>query len=244
MDITGKSNPNIKTLRALYNDKKYRYECGEYVVEGVTAVKDLPVENVKRVFIREDEWENLKGLFPSVPTYCVRKEIFDGVADTKTPSGLIAVAKMPRPKAVFGETVLLLCGVSDAGNVGSLIRTAAARGVETVICAGTADPYSPKTVRAGMGGHNYVNIVTSSDASEALKLIPEYKIAVLDMYGISIYGYRKVGKTAIALGNEAHGVPQEIKSRADIKLALPMKQGTVESLNVACAGTAALYLLN
>lgn len=243
MEISGKSNPNIKTLRALYNDKKYRYESGEYVVEGITAVKDLPSASVSRVFIREDEWENMKGLFPLVPNYCVKKEIFDAVADTKTPSGIIAVVKMPHPDAVCGETVLMLCGVSDAGNVGSLIRTAAARGIETVVCVKTADPYSPKTVRAGMGGHNYVNIVTVNEYRDALNMLDGYKIAVLDMHGISIYGYKKTGKTVIALGNEAHGVPQEIASKAEIKLALPMKEGTVESLNVACAGTAAMYLI-
>lgn len=244
MEITGKSNQNIKTLRALYNDKKFRYESGEYVVEGVTAVKDMPEDRLSRIFVREDEADRLGKIFPEIPTYCVKKEIFDGVADTKTPSGIIAVAKIPQPKKISGDTVLLLCGISDAGNLGSLIRTAAARGIESVLCVGTADPYSPKTVRAGMGGHNYVNIVTLQGYEEALEELSQYKIAVLDMHGISIYGYKQAGKTAIALGNEAHGVPEEITSKADIKLALPMKEGTVESLNVACAGTAALYLLN
>ena len=244
MEITGKSNRNIKTLRALYNDKKFRYESGEYVVEGVTAVKDMPAERLDRIVIREDEADRLGKIFPEVPTYCVKKEVFDGVADTKTPSGIIAVAQMPKAQAISGDTVLLLCGISDAGNVGSLIRTAAARGIETVICVGTADPYAPKTVRAGMGGHNYVNIVALPGYKEALELLGQYKIAVLDMHGISIYGYKQTGKTVFALGNEAHGVPQEVSSKAEIKLALPMKEGTVESLNVACAGTAALYLLN
>lgn len=239
--ITSTTNGNVKQLRALYRDRKNRYACGEYVAEGATMVKDIPSELIKKVFVRESEFDKLASLVSCERVYSVKDEIFDGVADTKSPSGIAAIVAMPKENAIDGELVVLLCGVSDAGNVGTIMRTACACGVTSVICADTADPYSPKAVRASMGAIAKLNVVQTS-LENALKLSSDYRLAALDMGGESIFGYKKSGKIMLAVGNEAHGVPREIIERAADIIAIPMTD-KVESLNASVAAGIAMYII-
>lgn len=242
MVISSSANEKLKLLRLLYRDKKTRYERGEYVAEGATMVKDLDKKAIKRFFVRESDLEEFLPLVENSEYYVVKDTIFDGLADTVTPSGIIAVVEMPKSKEVVGDTVVLLCGLSDCGNIGTIIRTACARGIKTVICAETADPYSPKSVRASMGGIAGSNILSSS-YDEAIKLLDGYDIVALDMGGKSIYSYQKTGKIAIAVGNEAHGVPDIIVNKSKDIISLPMAEGGVESLNASVAAGIAMYLL-
>ena len=242
MVITSTSNEKIKRLRALCKDKKYRVMYGEYVAEGTIIAKDMPDEDITGVYLRESESERLQEYFNPDKTFVVKNEIFDSVADTKTPSGVIATLKIPQRKEISGDVALLLCGLSDAGNVGTIIRTACARGINTVLCVDTADPYSPKSVRASMGGIAKVNVVIC-DYEEAFRLIEDYALVVLDMGGICIYDYKKEGKTVIAVGNEAHGVPRVVKEKCAVSLSIPMVEDGVESLNAAVSAAIAMYLL-
>ncbi len=240
MVITSTANEKIKTLRALFRDKAVRHENSVYVAEGATIVCDISKDLIKCVYIRESEADKFSQRFSDKPIYIVKNEIFDAVCDTKTPSGIVAVVAMPEPKTVTGEIILGLCGVSDAGNVGAIIRTACARGIGTVVCFNTADPYSPKAVRASMGGITKTNVVLANFA-DGLKLLDGYRLAVLDMDGENIFGYERNGKLALLIGNEAHGVPEQIKLKADVKLAIPMQEDGVESLNAAVAAGIAMY---
>lgn len=242
MVITSRANENIKKLKLLIKDKKCRYDAGEYVAEGVTIVKDIPSELISRVFIREGDFDKLSYLAKGKPCYSVKDDVFDSVADTKTPSGAIAVIKIPEKRAIEGNLALLLCGVSDAGNVGTIIRTACARGIDSVICVNTADPYSPKAVRAAMGGTCKVNIC-QTDLQSALDMLDEYELIALDMGGICIYDYKQTGKTVLAVGNEAHGVPAEVLTKADKIVSIPMVENGVESLNAAVSAGIAMYLI-
>lgn len=242
MVITSTTNENIKNLRALYRDKKLRYERGEFVAEGAVLVKDVPPALIKRIFLRESDGDKYAYLASDKPCFRVKDGIFDAVADAKAPSGIIAVCSIPEEKPVEGELCLLLCGVSDAGNVGAIIRTACARGIHSVICADTADPFSPKAVRSAMSASVKVNVVRTG-CKEAAALLTGYRMAALDMKGISIYSYKNMGKTALAVGNEAHGLPEEILSCAAIRLSIPMKENGVESLNAAVAAGIAMYLI-
>lgn len=242
MVITSRTNENIKKLKLLIKDKKNRYDAGEFVAEGVTIVKDIPAELISRVFIREGDFDKLSYLAKGKPCYSVKDDVFDSVADTKTPSGAIAVIKIPVQRAVEGNLALLLCGVSDAGNVGTIIRTACARGIDSVVCVNTADPYSPKAVRAAMGGTGKVNIC-QTDLQSALDMLDDYELIALDMGGICIHDYKQAGKTVLAVGNEAHGVPAEVLSKADKIISIPMVENGVESLNAAVSVGIAMYLI-
>ncbi|MCI5790476.1 MAG: RNA methyltransferase [Clostridiales bacterium] len=242
MVITSASNDRIKRLRSLYKDRKNRYLCGEYVAEGVTMIKDLDESDLNEVYIKESRFDELSRLFPSEKTIAVKDAVFDTVAGTKTPSGVIATIKISESTEISGDKAIMLCGLSDAGNVGTIIRTACARGIKTVICVDTADPFSPKSVRASMGGIVKTNIVIA-DYEKAFSLINGYTLVALDMDGICIYDYKQVGKTVIAVGNEAHGIPDCVKVRCDVKVNIPMAKDGVESLNAAVSAGIAMYLL-
>lgn len=243
MVITSTANEKLKSLRALFRDKATRYESSVYVAEGATIVCDIDKDLIKCVYIRESEADKFSSRFEDKPTYIVKNEIFDAVCDTKTPSGIVAVVAMPEPKDISGEIILGLCGVSDAGNVGAIIRTACARGIGTVVCLDTADPYSPKAVRASMGGITKTNVILAK-ICDGLKIFDGYELAVLDMDGEDIFGYERKGKLALLIGNEAHGVPEQIKLKANVKLAIPMQKDGVESLNAAVAAGIAMYAVN
>lgn len=244
--ITSTANAQIKRLRALYKDKKLRFDEDVFVCEGKNFIKDIPSDiTVEQLFIKESELSNMEGIAAGArDIYVVSDSIFDSVADTVTPSGIIAVAKRKEEQRDFSkeQRVLLLCGISDAGNMGTIIRTAAANGIQTVICADCVEPYNPKAVRASMCGIFYVNIIIC-DYNRALELLSEYSIVALDMNGQNIESYARAGKIAIAVGSEAHGVPEIIKKEAKVILSIPMQKGTVESLNAAVSAGIAMYLI-
>lgn len=165
---------------------------------------------------------------------------FAGFADTETPQGVLAVVRIPEPgwPAVRGGRILLLDGLQDPGNLGTLVRTAEALGLAGVVCLpGTVDPWNPKAVRAGAGSGFRVPILYRP-AEEALARIREAGAALwaADPGGGPFRrGDPAPGRLALALGNEARGVSEPVLEAADRRVSVPMA-GRVESLNVAVAG--------
>lgn len=248
MVITARNNEKVKLLRRFINDKKTRQEYGVFVAEGKTLLTELPLScPVLSFFIKqsvEGECRILSERFPSAEVSVLSDEVFDSVADTVTPSGAIAVIETRYADKAEGDTVILMDGVSDAGNVGTIIRTASARGIKTVFCVhACADPFSPKAVRASMGGIFKVNVV-ETDVMAALSLLKGYRLIALDMNGTDINEYRSnAKKIVIAVGNEAHGLSEEIRRGADDVVSLPMEEGGVESLNASVAAGIAMYMI-
>lgn len=217
-----------------------------FVCEGVNLVKDIPPHIVLReLFIKESRYNNLAYLEKKfgVEAYVLSDSIFDSVADAMSPSGVIAVVDKPETRKVNGDIILLLTGISDAGNLGTIIRTAAARGIDTVVCMDCCEAFSPKTVRASMGGVCFVNIVECSER-EVDAYLDGYNIISLDMGGESIYSYKRKGKIAIAVGSEAHGIAGFIREKSKKILCIPMAEGRVESLNAAVSAGIAMYLID
>lgn len=241
MKITSTQNDRIKFVRSLKN-KRERDAFGVFAVEGVNILRDVPADtHVRELFIKESEYEKLSFIKRSVgiEATIVADKIFDAMCDTVTPSGALAVVDK-KPSLPVGRTALLLCGVSDSGNVGTIIRTCVARGIDTVLLYGDcADPYSPKSVRATMGGIFHINIITILPG-DLLALKDEYEVVSLDMNGEDIFSYKRKGKLIIAVGGEAHGIPQEIRELSDKILSIPMS-GKIESLNAAVSAAVAMY---
>lgn len=241
MLIESTQNPKIKNLRALYRDKRAREEQNVFIAEGINLVKDA--KNVKELFIKESKAEKLSFLSDrfGVEAYYVKDKIFDALADTQSPSGVIAIInKEKEKKEPEGEIVLLLDGIGDCGNLGTILRTAAARGIQTIVCADCADAFSPKCVRAAMSGTFFVNII-ETDRKKALEYLKGYSIVGLDMGGQDIFQYRREGrKIALTVGSEARGLSPEIREKADSIIAIPMS-GKMESLNAAISIGIAMY---
>ena len=244
MIITSVSNPRIKELKSLFSDKKARCARGVFVAEGKNLVKDIPSGLVEELYIQKSRYEELCFLEKqfNVEAVVLDDKVFDSVADTVTPSGVIAVVKNRGEKTVNGETAVICDGITDAGNMGTIIRTACARGIKTVLCADTVDPFSPKVVRAAMSGIFKINIIACT-LPEVLNLVEGYRIVALDMGGESIYQYKMKGKTAVAVGSEAHGISAEIREKSAEILSIPMAEDSVESLNAAVSLAVALYVL-
>ncbi len=239
--ITSKSNALIKRIRSL-SDKKFRDEFGLFVVEGVKSVNEAINSSLEVSVIVGTE----KGLSAissgGEKIEQVSEEVFLSISGEKSPQGVLAVVNKPKAISPFsGNRAILLDGVSDPANVGAIIRTAAAVGITGVFAVGScADPFSPKSVRASMGGIFKINYRETeySKISEEIGL----PLIVADMGGENIFNFSVPEKFCLVIGNEGKGVSQTLKSNADYTVSIPMENG-VESLNAAVSAGILMYLL-
>jgi TrmH family RNA methyltransferase len=177
----------------------------------------------------------------------VQPGVLTRVLDTVTPQPIAATAArvdVPLADVVHAQLVLVLAGVSDPGNAGTLIRTAAAAGADLVmISRHSVDVYNPKTVRATAGALFHLPLVVEVDLQEALNQLGR---AGVKRWGTQTRGgcdfteANLAAPSAILLGNEAHGIPELPAAGLDGQLTIPMS-GAVESLNVAVAGSVLLF---
>jgi TrmH family RNA methyltransferase len=239
--ITSKQNSLIKEIRSL-KDKKFRDSLGVFVVEGIKPINEAIELGVplKYVIATERALSSIKE--SSVKVEAVSEEVLKSVSEEVTPQGALAVAFKPSSEvqAPKGDC-LLLDGVSDPSNVGAIIRTAAAAGYnEIYMTCDSADAYSQKSVRASMSGVFRVKIMRGSTA-EILSVI-DIPICVADMDGDSVFEFKKGGAKCLVIGNEGHGVSEEVKSKATFTVKIPMENG-VESLNAAVSAGILMYNL-
>lgn len=241
--ITSSQNQYVKHVRALA-DKKFRDSTGLFVVEGGNIFKDMPsdvcVEYVLATEEREQEVAKLLDYTRARVYYIISDGLMKTLSDTVSPYGIIAVLK--KPEISFRLPVgnaLLLDGVSDPGNLGTIIRTAAARRFTDIYLLDCADVYAPKVVRSTLGGLFKVNLIAVS-LEEAVMLVEKTDSVALDMDGENILQANLSSPVTIIAGSEAHGIRKEIISEAKRVASLPMSNG-IESLNVAVATAVAMY---
>ena len=170
------------------------------------------------------------------------------VCDTKTPQGACGAFRMPRPfdEADAPARLVVLDGVQDPGNVGTIWRTADAAGLNGILMSrACADPFSPKTQRAAMGSGFRVPVCVKDDLPAMISALQERGVKVIasTLRGEPFYSAPKgMGRFALVIGNEARGVSQAILDMADYRLTLPMRGGA-ESLNAAVAAGIMMYEL-
>ncbi len=239
--IVSKDNQKVKNLRALLKDKKARRSENKFVAEGVTLVKETPSLQISEVYVREGEEELLKlAEEKSDRVYLLPEAVFNGLSDTVKPSGILAVVSINERKCSLGNRILLLDGIRDPGNIGTLIRSAAGFRYGTVILSDSADPYEPKAVRSSMGGIFKVNVVRVKSAEEAANLLSDIPIIALDMGGEDVASIEVPERFAIVVGSESHGVSEVFRTRAAKIAAIPADG--IESLNAGVAGSVAMYV--
>ena len=240
--ITSTQNQYVKQVRSL-RDKKFRDKTGLFVVEGGNIFKDMPEGvSVEYILATEERLDELQKLVFSTRAcvYVVSESVMKTLSDTVTPYGIVAVLKKPENR--FGMpkgNALLLDGVSDPGNMGTIIRTAAARGFEDIYLLDCVDVYSPKVVRATLGGLFKVRLVEVKE-SEAITLLQNLNSAVLDFGGEDLTEAQIDSPVLIVTGSEAHGVRDCVLEHSKRILTLPMTNG-IESLNAAVATAVAMY---
>lgn len=237
MVILSKNNPLVRELVSL-SDKKGRRERGTFLLEGEKTVRECahsPLEIV-RLILREDYTGDTFGY----PTVTLGKDAFAAISDAKTPQGIAAEVKIPSFRLAPPEkSCLVLDGVSDPSNVGAILRTAVASGYEEVYCIASADPFSPKCVRASMSAVFYAKIMqgTHEEVLAALKGVP---LVAADMGGENVFSFHAPEKFALAIGNEGQGLSKIMRERADFTVAIPMGRHT-ESLNAAVSAGILMY---
>lgn len=240
--ITSTQNQYVKQARSL-KDKKFRLKSGLFVVEGGNIFKDMPEDvSVEYILVTEERFDEIQQLVFSTRTrvYVVSESVMASLSDTVTPYGVVAVLKMPKSRFEMPKgNALLLDGVSDPGNMGTIIRTAAARGFEDVYLLDCVDIYSPKVVRATLGGLFKVRL-TEVNEDEAIHLLQNLNSAVLDFGGEDLTTAEINTPVLIVTGSEAHGVRDSVLNNSKRVLTLPMTNG-IESLNAAVATAVAMY---
>ena len=248
--ITSKDNPNIKLYVKLAGGKKYRKENGMFTLEGVRLVEDAVKENAElhSVFVTESYVKKLAQQgeavdFPgSVRVFEIADEIGSKMSSTDSAQGIFAICKCLE-KPSFSDTVknggryLLLHSIQDPGNLGTIIRTADAVGVDAVFLADCCDLYNPKVVRSTMGSLFRLNVSEINFEDDftlfAERGLPSFA-AVIDSDAVSLTecDFSKGG--VILIGNEGNGLPREVSNICTERLTIKM-QGNVNSLNAAMA---------
>lgn len=252
--ITSTSNPKVKLLVQLQKKRKLREEKGVFLVEGIRMFRETPQELIKEIYVSETFYQTKKeevGLerFSSNKIEILSDPVFLKVSETQTPQGILCIVKR---KTYCLQTLLeaenahliVLEGLQDPGNVGTIIRTAEAAGVTGILMSkDTADLYQPKTIRSTMGSIYRVPCICVEDVKETMKLLKMHGISTFGAHLCGTLWYNEAsyrGKIAFLIGNEGQGLSQEVADQADVKLRIPM-EGEVESLNAAIATSILIY---
>lgn len=237
-EITSSQNTLVKQWRKLIDKKKEREQTGQFIVEGFHLVEEAMKEGLAiQVMMTEDVVTPFS--LNDVETILITEEIAKLLAETETSQMIFAHCKKKEASLdqVQGKRFLLIDAVQDPGNVGTMIRTADAAGVDGIILGkGSADAYNSKTLRAAQGSHFHVPII-QMDLQEAVEHLQARHIPVLATgWTEQAINYRDVETEsyAIIVGNEGSGVATHLLETSDEVIYIPMP-GRAESLNVGIA---------
>lgn len=240
--ITSVSNPLIKELRSL-QQKKYRQKEQKFLLEGYRLVCDAITNGIipELLVLQADRQERFLHLSAQCKnTVLVTAKVFASLCQTEAPEGVLACAAIPEePPPTFDNLVLVLDGLQDPGNMGTILRTANAAGIRDIFLLGNAvELYNPKVIRSAMGAIFFVRVHTADSPQALFTLLKHhgYAICVAALSKENYYTQALPKRIALVVGNEGNGVSQASEQAADYLLTLPM-QSHAESLNVAvCAG--------
>jgi len=245
--IQSRDNPFYKQLKRLAESGRERRKAGQTLLDGLHLVEAWETHRgpVAQLIVSESALAGgeihayLGSRAPIVLADALMREL--GLVDT--PSGLLAIVATPQASIVpdLDTDTVLLDGVQDPGNVGTLLRTAAAAGVRQVLLgAGCASAWSPKVLRAGQGAHFVLDLFEEADlASYIARYRGTTAVTCLDG-STSLYDAKWQGPLAWIFGAEGLGVRPELIAAAGLRVRIPMP-GAVESLNVGAAAAVCLF---
>lgn len=241
--ITSRRNPLLAHTKKLLTSRAYREKTGDFAADGVKLLQEAArwYPGLHTVIAQDGVF--LGELPPQVRVVRVPKDVMQSVSLMDAPQGAIFVCKLPQQtKAAVRPGTLLLDGIQDPGNLGTILRTADALDVPIVLLEGCADAYNPKTVRASMGAVFRTQPVQMS-RQQAIAACREAGVALLAT-GMSADAVdlrqAKLHEAAIVIGSEGQGVSEELFAAAQGKLIIPMS-ARCESLNAAVAATIVMW---
>ncbi len=251
--ITGKNNEIVKGIKKLFTSSKERRAKGLFVLEGARLVFDALNSSyeVETFLISENAFEKYKDESlqmkeKSKYSYFISNDIAQKLSETKSTQGVFAVCRMKNDGVSLepDKKYIALDNVQDPGNLGTIIRTSEALGIDGVLVGGGCDIYNPKVLRASMGSVLRANVYESDSL---IPLLEKAKKLGIKIYATSPDGSAKkitevdFGKSAICvIGNEANGVSDEVFKISDEKITIPML-GRAESLNASVASSITMW---
>ena len=249
--ISSRDNPQVKYLHALASSGRERRKSGETLLDGAhLLMAALDAGLMPRMLIvsesgqHKPELADLLARLAGVPTISLPDPLFAHVSPVDTPSGLLALIAIPSTDFPAGlpNSVLLLESVQDAGNLGTILRTAAAAGVRcALLTEGCAQAWSPKVLRAGMGAHFVMDIFERVKAGEMVSRFDGQVLATgLGADARSVFELDLCGPVMWLFGAEGAGLSEATQQLATARVKIPMP-GQMESLNVAAAAAICLF---
>jgi TrmH family RNA methyltransferase len=246
--ITSPQNERVKLVRALHSQPKARRKADRVALEGVRLIADAVAAALPDfVLYTRPQGEAGRTLLVhlealAVPCLEVTPDLMRSMCETDTPQGMVAVLPMPRlPAPPVPHLVLFLDGVSDPGNLGTILRASAAAGAdEVVLLPGCVDPFNPKALRSGMGAHFRVPLAikTWAQVADDYADLPLY---VADAQGDQPYFAVDWTRPAgLVIGGEARGAAPDAYAIARSAISIPMENAS-ESLNAAVAAAVILF---
>lgn len=231
------SKSQISFIKSLHQ-KKYRKEHGLFIVEGIKSIKEFFQSSyqIHTIFYNSEQYNLLPKLPANINLFEVKNAELDKISALQTPQGFLALVHIPKNRelaltALKNQFTLVLDGVQDPGNMGTIIRTADWFGFKNIICStDCVEVFNPKTVQATMGSLARVNIYEADlPVLLAENTIPVFG-ALLD--GESIYKTQWGAEGLVILGNEGKGISAEVIKKINKPVTIP-RIGEAESLNVA-----------
>ena len=240
--LTSRQNPTIQRVRRLLSSRKAREQEGLFAADSTKllqeAVKWWP--GLKMVLHTPDIDPDVPG---AVEKVCISRELMEYVSPMETPQGALFVCTLPEKTRLAAKPgMVLLDGIQDPGNLGTILRTADAMEVPVVLLEGCADPYSHKVVRASMGAV-FRTVPQQSTWQEVQAACKEAGVPVaVTALSAKAKDIRQadLSQMAVVIGSEGQGVRKEILQSAQAELIIPMNE-KCESLNAAVAATIVLW---
>jgi len=243
MLITSLENDRVKNYIKL-KDRKYRKKSKTFIVEGMHLV----LEAYKKGIIKELILEKDVVVPLDCPVVYVTNEIINKISLMESPSNIMALCNMMEDKEIIGDRILMLDDIQDPGNLGTIIRSAVAFNVDTIVLSpNTVDLYNPKVIRSTQGMMFHINIIVK-ELSEVITELKKKEIPVYGTkvdYGMDVRTFKEKDrrKYCLVMGNEGNGVSDSVLELCDEYLYIIMNE-VVESLNVGVATSIILYELN
>lgn len=248
--IQSRDNPFFKDLVKLAGSARQRNKTDQTLLDGahlLAAYLDagmMPQHILLNASAsRDDEISALLKRANDVPVTQLGDKLFAELSELKTPTGILALIDLPQPDVPVADSnfALLLEDIQDPGNLGSMLRSAAAAGCDAVFLSqGCADAWSPKVLRAAMGGHFVLRIYLQQDLPDVAQAFSGTLLATSLQATRSLYDCDLRGNVAFLIGNEGAGLSTDLLNLATQKITIPMR-GKVESLNAAAATAICLF---
>jgi TrmH family RNA methyltransferase len=243
--ITSVNNEEIKDVAKLGATKERAIQ-GRFIAEGERVCVTLLQAGFKPEQIYVTDEEHAQRVLPMVSEKkitIVTEHVMEKMSQATTPSGILGVWPIPQKPAISKlGSGLVLAKIADPGNLGTMLRTAAAMNKKSVVLISTVDPYSPKVVQASAGSIAHLDVFRLDwDTLVKAKTKQNLKLVALVVQGGQKPENIDFKDTLLIVGSEAHGIPEPWLDSCDQQMTIPMP-GNIESLNAAIAGSIALYI--